>query len=224
MFDFIFQNKELIKPFYSLLIAVICLFIVAKSHKFFKLSLHQGIRYFRNAYLFYAIAVILRFLIWPAIGDNFFSIKSETVWFLFEFFLIMGGFFLLYSLIWKKLETRKEPFYSSLFNFNISIFYLMAIVLAFLDFLWGSFYLLFSSQIFLFFIMSLISIRNCCKKNKRFQKLYLIAMLSGLIAWIINGITSFFFLWNVPILILIYFLNIILFLLFLYGVLKVIRG
>ena len=48
--DWIVQNKSLIKIFYASIVILICAIITIKSDKLYKLSLYQGIRYFRNAF------------------------------------------------------------------------------------------------------------------------------------------------------------------------------
>jgi len=63
LYDLIIENKELLKILYALIITVICLFIVIKTNKLFKISSHQGIRYLRNAFFFYGIAFITRYFL-----------------------------------------------------------------------------------------------------------------------------------------------------------------
>ncbi|MFH1607629.1 MAG: hypothetical protein ABIA78_00685 [archaeon] len=215
MYELIIQNKELLKVFYALAVLIVCTVIVIKTDSLFRLSLHQGIRYFRNAFLFYGIGFLIRY------GSG--VIPFSVVNLFFEFFLIMAGFFLLYSLLWKKIEGSDKPSHSSLVNPKILLFYLMAFVIAFLDHLWSSHNLLFFSQIFLFIIASGISYSNYRRNNQKgkFLKFYFVAMVLSLIAWALNFIAALTFEWNPVILISVYALNIVIFLLFLYGVIKV---
>ena len=78
------------------------------------------------------------------------------------------------------------------------------------------------SQIILFSFASIISFNNYKEKGKehKFLKLYFLVMILSFFAWSFNFIFSYFFdrlrwLANV------YILNIIVFLIFLYGVIKV---
>lgn len=217
----IIQNKELVKIVYALIIVLICAIITIKSNKLFKLSSYTGIRYFRNAFFFYGIAFAIRYLIkFNLMIDNYFLIKG-----FFEFFLIMAGFFLLYSLLWRKIESTKEDYTSSLFNMKISIFYLMTLLIITLDYLWTAYYFLFASQIILFSFVFAISLFNYMEKgkNRKFLKFYSIAMFFTLIAWILNAFAGLWLNWNQGILIVIYLLNITMFLLFLIGIIKVTR-
>ncbi|MDP2628455.1 MAG: hypothetical protein Q8P15_00990 [Nanoarchaeota archaeon] len=221
IYNWVIQNKEMFKIFYGLIIALICFVIVLKTNRLFKLSFHQGIRYFRNAFFFYGIAFLFRY-IFGALA--FYGYITYQFWIkmLFEFFLVMGGFFLLYSLLWKKIEPEHKPFYSSLLNFNIVIFYLMAIVIVVLDYLWKSYSFMFISQIILFICMSIVTgIKIKKDKGKhKFLKFYFTAIILILVAWILNSALQFFA-WSKGVLIDIYIINIIFFLLFLYSVIKI---
>jgi len=135
----------------------------------------------------------------------------------------MAGFFLLYSLLWKKIEGPKSPYHSSLFNTKIFLFYVMSFVIVALDYLWQTNYLMFYSQIILFSLASIISYINYRKNGRhhKFLKFYFIAMMLSLTAWLLNALAVLLLNWNQGILIIIYLLNMIIFLLFLYGVIKV---
>ncbi len=224
MFDFIIANKEIFKIFYALVIGFVCAVIVIRTDKLFRISLHKGIRYFRNAFFFYAIAFVVRYflgspLIYGFVGKNYVTLIN----FVFEFFLIMAGFFLLYSLIWKKIEESKEDYYSSLFNTKISVFYFMALIIAILDYSWSTRYFMFLSQIILFGFATIIAYNNYIKngKKRKFLKFYFIAMVLSFLAWLSNAVAALYLEWNQLILIESYILNVIIFLLFLYGVIKI---
>jgi len=227
-YSFISENMELFKFLYSLAIVLICLVIVLKTNKLFKLSSHQGIRYFRNAFFFYGLGFMFRYVLGSRLISG--QIISQNNYFimiiLFEFFMIMAGLSLFYSLIWKKFEKTEKGHFSSLFNWKMFIFYLMSIIIAVLDYLWGTYILMFSSQIILFGFASIISYINYIRKGSkhRFLKFYFIAMLLSLIVWIFNAFLILFLNWNKEILGNVYLINILVFMLFLYGVIKVTGG
>ncbi|MEK6935937.1 MAG: hypothetical protein AABW67_04050 [Nanoarchaeota archaeon] len=214
IYNFIAQNKEMFRIFYSVLIALICFIIVFKTDRLFRVSHHQGIRYFRNAFFFYGIAFILRYLLAKPI--YFVNIKI-----IFEFVMAMASFFLLYSLIWKKIEGEEKSI-SSLFNFRIFVFYGFALIIAVLDSIWQSYNFLFSSQIIVFGLASIISYNNYknSKKNS-FLGLYFTVMILSLFAWIFNFVWGIFLgLMRLRWVANIYALNVLVFLIFLYGVIK----
>lgn len=219
-YSFIIQNKEIFKLVYSLIIVAICLIIVFRSNKFFRLSLHNGIRYFRNAFLFFAVGFFIRYIIKFIIPENYFPHYNAIITSLFEFFLITGGFFLLYSLMWRKFEVKKGS-QSSLLNFRVAIFYALSIIIVLLDYLWSTLYFMFTLQIIIFLYASIISFTKINKnKQRQFPKLYFIAMLLALFAWALNALVILLGL-GLSSTINIYIFNLIFFFLFLYGVVKV---
>ena len=211
MIEWFVSNRESLKLIYGIFVALICFFIVIRTDKLFRLSLHQGIRYFRNAFLFFGLGFILRYIV----GTSYIFSK-----FLFEFFLIMGGFFLFYSLIWKKFESPKKETRSSLFNLRIIIFYILTIVLVALDYFWKTYYFMFFSQIILFLLIVLISYFNYLNKKGKFLKFYFISVLMIFIAWILNLLAALIFNWDPLIILIVYLLNIIIFILFFIGILR----
>lgn len=217
------QNKEVAKLIYGIFIWLICLIIVLKTNKLFKLSHHQGIRYFRNAFFFYGIAFFIRYIIGSVFLPDYISLNNLIIKLFFEFFVVMAGFFLIYSLIWKRFETPLGQ--SSLFNLRILIFYLLTLLIIIFDFIWQSYYAMFISQIIIFILASGISFLNYANNgdHSSFLKFYFLAMLLSLFAWILNGLAGLYFNWSELILIEIYISNIIIFVLFLYGVLKIIK-
>ncbi|MEK6926267.1 MAG: hypothetical protein AABW50_03230 [Nanoarchaeota archaeon] len=215
LYAFILQNREILKVFYALFIILVCFLIVLKSHRIFKLSSYEGIRYFRNAFLFYGLAFFSRYLL-------SFLIYENVAFFLFEFFIVMAGFVLLYSLIWKKFEYS----YSSLVNVKILVLYLFALVISVGDLLINNFYLMFLSQVIVFMSASIISYNNYLVhgKNKKFPRFYVAAMVLSLIVWILNALAVVVFAFDQAIIVNLYILNMLFFLLFLYGIIKASRG
>ncbi|MGV8151814.1 MAG: hypothetical protein ACP5OG_01935 [Candidatus Nanoarchaeia archaeon] len=221
----IITNREILKMIYAGIIVLICFFIVLRTDRLFKLSLHQGIRYFRNAFFFFGIAFLIRY----SVGNGYLleinGVYNEIVRGLFEFFLISAGFALLYSLIWKKIETEKMSV-SSLFNPRFMIFYFMAFIISFLDIIWKGYYFMFASQIIIFITASVISLVNYKKSGNKhgFLGFYFIAMMLSLFAWIINAVIPIYFNWHAAGLIDVYLLNAAVFVLFLYGVFRVTKN
>ena len=218
---FILQNKWILELLYALLIASICFIIFLKTDKFFRLSLHHGIKYFRNAFLFYGVAFVTRYIF--GVFSDFSIDYSDILRVFFEYFLIMAGFFLLYSLVWKKFDTEKD---SSMFNGRIIVFHAIALVIAVLDNLWGTYLFMFASQIIVFLSASLISYSNYRKNGKKhkFLNFYFVTMLMGLAAWVMNLLVAFYFHWRHMVLLDIGIINTIFFLLFLYGVIKITKN
>lgn len=220
VYELLIQNKEILKLIYALIVISICLFIVYKTNKLFKLSSHQGIRYLRNSFFFFALAFIARYF-FGTFSQNFPKFYAISTKFFFEFFIIMAGFFLLYSLLCKKIHKTKN--YSSIFNKGISIFYSLTFIILLLDIIWKTSFFMFASQILTFFCATIISFMNYRKKGKKhkFLKFYFIAMLLSFTAWSLNAFVVLFFQLGREMMVNIYAINIFIFLLFLYGIIKV---
>lgn len=219
-YSFVIGNKEIFKLVYALAIVLICASIVVKSDRLFKLSSYSGIRYFRNAFFFFGIGFAIRYFLMPIFTNSSLNPYSFIVSLFFEFFLVMAGFFLLYSLMWKKIDSPSGP-HSSLFNSKILIFYFFALIIVILDYFWLTLSFMFITQIAVFAIASIISFSNLVNKpGKNFPKFYFIAMVLALIAWILNAGAALYYDWNTSLVINVYILNALFFLLFLYGVIK----
>jgi hypothetical protein len=210
-----------LEALYAFVIGAVCMAIVLKTDRFFKLSFHQGIRYFRNAFFFYGVAFLLRYLFGVLVDMDFTYLGLFQI--LFEYFLIMAGFFLLYSLVWKKFEPSRFHYTTSFFNPKIAIFHIMALILAVLDSSWQTYYFMFLSQIIIFISASLISYNNYRKNGKKhkFLKFSFFAMVLGLTAWIMNFLAEAYLQWNHDVLIGVGITNVVFFIIFLYGVIKI---
>jgi hypothetical protein len=218
----ILENKWILEMLYAFVICAICMTIVLKTDKFYRLSLHQGIRYFRNAFFFYGIAFLGKYLfgLFSDLSFNYLFVTQV----LFEFFLVMAGFFLFYSLVWRKFESEKAHYFTSLVNSKVLIFEIAALLIAVLDSVLQTYYIMFFSQIIVFFCASIIAYSNYMRKDRkkhRFLKFYFVAMLLELTAWILNYLVAAYFNWRHLVLVDIGILNAIFFLLFLCGVIKI---
>jgi len=223
-YSFVLGNRELLKIIYALIIIMICAFIVVRSDRFFRISMHKGIRYFRNAFLFFGIGFSIRYLAGAFFSYHVFSNRySPIVNVLFEYFLVMAGFFLLYSLLWKRIEDEDEYYLTSLINRRILVFHIMAFVIIVLDYIWHTYYYMFISQIILFAFSSVISYSNYAKPDsqKKFSRFYFTAMILSFLAWSLNFLAAISFNWNPLVLINTYIINMVVFFLFLYGVMRV---
>ena len=225
LYDFILNNREIFKLIYAFVIILISTLIVFRAHNLFRISSHDGIRYFRNAFFFFGAGFFIRYFVILFFETQPLLQYAFLIDILFEFFLVMGGFFLLYSLVWKKFEAPGGESKSSLLNPRIFIFYLMAIIIVILDFAWGGHRFLFVSQVAVFFLASIISYINCKKRaDIEFPKFYFIAMTLALVVWILNTLAALVFNWDPIVMINIYILNLIFFLLLLYGVVKALKS
>ena len=178
---------------YSLLIIIPCLIIFFRFSKMYRFSNYKGLSYVKNAFLFFAVAFFLRYLVLLNrlfIGEFTGTIADfNALLFLMIFFMTLPGFFLLYSLIWKNFEVKKYS--SKPLNLQVSIIYLLAIIIALADYLTNSFLFMYSSQITAYFIASFIAYKNYASDKKLLKQFYLISMLLLLFAMILNVIAQY---------------------------------
>jgi hypothetical protein len=224
LFDWILTHGEILKIVYAMIICFICATIVLKTNRLFKLSDYQGLRYFRNSFFFYGLAFFIRFIL-GGISDlsgNFLNTSYLLVF--FEFFIITAGFFLLYSFTWKYAEYKGN--YYSLFNPKAGIFYILAFLIAGLDYMFSTGFFMYASQIILFIVMGFISYSKLVseKKKHKSMKYYFIVILLGLFAWILNMLLEYSPNLNKVIPAAVYSINILFFAFFFYVITKITRN
>ena len=110
MFDPVRFSTELV---YTVIIVLLCFIIYFKTKDMYELTKYKGIQYFRNAFLFFGFAYIVRFLFHMVklsnITFDLFIPMREIGPFLLVFttyFSTMAIFYLFYSAIWKKIKTK----------------------------------------------------------------------------------------------------------------------
>lgn len=215
--ELIFSAKELLKASYALAVLLSCFMIVIKSDRLFKLSDHQGLRYFRNAFLFYGLSFAVKFVLGGITNPLGNSTGNQTFFmitnYLFSFLTVMAGFFLLYSLIWKYIEKKKN--YHSLLNIQVGLMFFVSIIIVYGDFLLDANYFVNYSQIILFSVMLIISFSNYIKDKGEhlFVKYYFLTMIVGLTTWILRLFVTM----NVYV----YLTNLLFFMIFLFMISKI---
>jgi len=185
--EIISEYSGLLKIIYSLTLIFICSLIFLRSDRLFKISDYQGLRYLRNAFLFYGIGFFFKFILSGMRNPLSLGIKTYylTVGIFAKFFFVLASFFLFYSLIWKHIEREKN--YHSIFNLRMVPLYLISCLIVLLDSMTkiGIFEL---SQVLIFLIMTMILFSNLSSKNLA-KRNYFFVMVIGLFANIVNFIS-----------------------------------
>ena len=210
----------IIEIFYSLIIIISSLLIYFSTIEIYKLSSHKGLKYFRNAFLFFALAYFFRFVIqFIIIIFNLqrifhfhpYAIGLITL-FVFMYASTMAMFYLLYSVMWKKLPKAYE---------NIYALHLIALVISLISISTQHVLILLGLQAFVLLFISIESYESYEKsKNRKISSLYVIYMML-FIFWILNIVDILVPDFFRPIQLLIYTISSGLFLLVLYKVLKI---
>ena len=205
---------------YSFVIVVCSLMVYYATKEMYELSSYKGIKYFRNSFLFFAVAYFFRysiqfFLVLFNMKDVFEFPPLYIGWISFFIFLYassMAIFYLLYSVMWKKWNHST----SKLILFN---------VLALLIALTGSIIrnplipIIINIILLVFISLVLIIAYNDSKDKKKNNGLLIIYLLL-FVFWILNVvdilIPRFLQIYQLAI----YLISILLFMIILYKVLK----
>ncbi|MCK5149403.1 hypothetical protein KAJ87_00565 [Candidatus Pacearchaeota archaeon] len=168
---------------YSFAIIVCSLMIYFGTRELYKLSSHKGIKYFRLSFLFFALAYFFRsfikiILFYFEVGEIrvILPIFGDITLFIFMYFSSMAIFYLLYSVMWKKWESK----------LTIYLFHLLAFVIAIITLLSRDhlIYLLINILLFIF-ISFTVYVSYKQSKKKKSHNLYMIYLLL-FVFWIFN--------------------------------------
>jgi hypothetical protein len=205
---------------YSFVIIICSLMIYFGTKEIYDLSSYKGIKYFRQAFLFFGIAYLCRFFIeFIVISFNLHGILDiyplmlgYVALFVFMYLSSISIFYLIYSVSWKKWKDKSKMVY---------IFHIIAILIALAS-------IFFNNQIFyiglnillLISAVILISVawynqRNKLKKNNLFFIYFLL-----FIFFILNVFNILVPIFLESLKLLIYLISLGIFLVILYKVLK----
>jgi len=174
--------------FYSLVIIVSSMIIYFSTKELYDLSQHKGIKYFRNAFLFFGISFIFFFLIkFIVFSFNLTRIPhfnpmflGNIILFIFIYASTIAMFYLLYSVMWKKIDDKR--------NYNkIPIFHVIALIVSFLSVSTQNGFILLLIQALVFLFIAIESYMNYrkSKKEKNISSIYIIYFLVFAF-WILN--------------------------------------
>lgn len=170
---------------YSFIIIVCSLMVYFGTKELYELSFHKGIKYFRQAFLFFAIAYFFRsfvkfIMMYFHIGRiiDFFPrfFFGPITLFIFMYFSSIAVFYLLYSVMWKKWEGNSRRIY---------LFHVLAAALSAVTMLSHDFLVLIGLNIFLLaFIVFVVYVARKDSRKKK-NSLYVIYALL-LVFWVLN--------------------------------------
>ena len=130
----IFSQGFGLEILYTFIIILASLMIYIATKEIYNLTKHKGIKYFRQGFLFFAIAyffrsfikfIILHFNLTKILDLQLKELGILTL-FAFIYFSSMAIFYLLYSVLYKKLDKNQDDQESS----KIYIFHILAIAIA----------------------------------------------------------------------------------------------
>lgn len=218
--EFLFPPEAGAELIYSFVIIICSLMIYFATKEMYELSSYKGIKYFRQSFLFFAIAYFFRYsIMYFMILFNLNDILDISPAYLgmlslyvFLYSSSMAIFYLLYSVMWKRWNHSIVKIYS----FNLA-----AIVIALMGTIFRGFETdLIVNIILLAFILFILSVAYKDSKNKQKGKnLFIIYLLLSIFLFlnVVNVlIPRFLELYRL----IIYIISILLFMIILYKVLK----
>jgi hypothetical protein len=173
-----------------IIILLTSILIYKKSITYYKLSLYQGFKHFANSFLFIGLSAITTFSqnILSKYLKNSQPTHETTILNIFEgltflnfYFLAMGVFFLIYSLVWKEIKLK---------NFNILILNLLAFILSYISY--QKEYLFYILVIILLIYGIMISYEKYTSSKNKQSQLYLISLILITITFVIQLLLGFF--------------------------------
>ena len=175
---------------YTFLVIFPALFIFLNTKRLYNFSKYLSLKYFSYAFLFFIFAFLVRLIYFTSINYSdfyFFQILlyNNYLLILFEFLFLLPGFYFLMSLIHKHIKSNKLNQYIIYCSFLI-----LFLIVAILDYLFHTFFLMYIVAIIIFFFNSLISYKNYLKKRTLYGQIFSLSMMLLLFAWILNFATQ----------------------------------
>jgi hypothetical protein len=178
------QTELIIQTVYTVIVVVLSLVIYSKCKKVYKISGYDGIRYFQDAFLYYAAGFTLNYILTLLSAFNaMYPLVISILSIIAEYTLGMAGFFLVYSLVWKSFPSPTHV--------RVSILHILALLIGILDLWIGSVYVLYISQLAIFIYASFLAYQNYMSKKQPFQQVFFIIMILVLLGWIANFVAYY---------------------------------
>lgn len=189
-----------IELLYMLVIVFCCIVIAKHTRCLYNLSFHQGIKYFAEAFIFWGSGFVLRFVyilgvLYPNLYGPLAKIGMPILQVAFEYLLTLGGFFLVYSLIWRQIDQMTISFLAA--RFRIVALHALALSLALADTAINTFHFLYIVQIVALGYAGLLTYdhwKTSSSKSMKdtFASLYLIALCAAFVGYLVNYAAEFF--------------------------------
>ncbi len=202
---------------YTAVIVLSCMIMWLRTQRIYELSGHLGIKYFRLSMLFFGLAFLSRFGLSVV---NLYSLPHDYTVLLnvaFTYCLMAASLFLVFSLTWKRFER---------FGVVEGTLFVAAFVIALIEFVWIP-NLIFPLQLGIVGYAIAITYRNYLdsrgQKGAGMRQLYFAALVIAFLGYLFNFLVIYiapYFPW---VLYYVDSITVVLFLILLYGVLKVTR-
>jgi hypothetical protein len=165
---------------FALVALVFCLLTYFRTREAYSLTKHNGIKYFRDAFLFFGFAYLLRFLFSAVFLSRVILEFDPQRNILIPFSIILLGYFstmsilyMIFSTVWKSIKS----------NTTIRLAHVLAILVSILGFITGSpIVLLIINMVLIIIAIVLIFSKKDHKNRMNTRILYMLVLL----VWVIN--------------------------------------
>ncbi|MBN1156848.1 hypothetical protein JXA85_04475 [Candidatus Woesearchaeota archaeon] len=167
---------------YTLVILVFCLLVYFKTKEIYDLTKHNGIKYFRYAFLFFGLAYASRLILYIMMISNriFFDefmprratmpLSNLFV----AYFSTLAILYMTYSSIWKKIESEHFLTFSNI----------VAMIVAAMAFIFRSPFLVSLIQLLLLIVTVIVGVKTYSNHKKKTKIRALYFLIAGF--WLIN--------------------------------------
>lgn len=169
-------SKLIIEFIFVALVMILCLLIYFKTKEFYQLTKRKTIFFFRNTFIFFSLAFLLRFIF---IGTRLLDLTifhfrgpNPIMLMVISYLSTMALISLLYSLIWKKITHK----------YIYLITNIIVLIISIIVFIFRSIELLFFAQLLIFISVLIILFKKSRKKKSSLHLIYALLLLS----WILN--------------------------------------
>jgi hypothetical protein len=166
---------------FTIIAVIFCFIIYFKTREIYNLTRHKGIRYFRDAFLFFGLSYVVRFIFSLAMFSSLafdFIVPRNMFGPLFilplGYFSTMGIFYLIFSSIWKRFNNKAM----------LIIGHIIAVTLSVVSFITRSHMILLYLQSILLIIAVILSF-TAKKEGKKLSGAKILYILVAAL-WLIN--------------------------------------
>jgi len=198
IYDIMLQNAFLYVLIQGIIIVASSTIAYVNTRQLYNLSQHPGIKYFSNAFFYFAVGFTANTLTGMFIvsGIPTGPIISAALILVFFYSLLMSAFYLIFSLVWKKLEQKilaKIPTIKSSkrrFAYLVAGMHILAAILTLLAFFSEKNYILFVPILIVLGFAVKISYTNYKSakkpKPKQIRQLFFIGIVFAFIGFLVN--------------------------------------
>jgi hypothetical protein len=132
-----------IEMIYTLIVILLFLFIYYKTKELYELTKHEGIKYFRLAFIFFSLAYLTRFIFllfkWTVFSNDYFipgKYSLPAAFAVVGYFSTIAILYLEYSMLYKKIKYKSFLAYSNIIAITVgmvSYFVTSSIILTFIE-------------------------------------------------------------------------------------------